>query len=193
MSPQRVCFIERFVFFCSLTKKNLKQKVHYRIICSYGILTERVNPNRTMEKNPTKIVVYHCTNLRLFHNGNQKKFARERPGISIVAVPCSGKVEAHHLLKTMASGAQGVMVLACGEKACRYLEGSMRSKKRVEYAKEWLVKLGIEPERFRFIHVPPMDIKALDSALKEFAAELQSFGNTPPIAKNQTELTTNPR
>jgi F420-non-reducing hydrogenase iron-sulfur subunit len=146
-----------------------------------------------MDKNPIKIVVYHCTNLRLFLNGNQRSFVRERPGLSLVAVPCSGKVEAHHLLKTMAGGAQGVLVLACAEKACQYLEGSKRSRKRVDYAKSWLQKLGIEPERLKFIHLPPMDVAALDALLKEFASELESFGTIPPIAKTQTELNTTPR
>ncbi len=146
-----------------------------------------------MDKNPIKIVVYHCINLRLFDNGNPKSFVRERPGVSLVAIPCSGKVEAHHLLKTLASGAQGVLVLACAEKACLYLEGSKRSRKRVDYAKSWLQKLGIEPERLRFVNLPPMDVAALDSTLKEFTVELESFGTVPPIAKTQTELTTTPR
>ena len=146
-----------------------------------------------MDKNPIKIVVYYCTNLRLFHNGNQKVFVRERPGLSMVAIPCSGKVEAHHVLKTMAGGAQGVLVLACAEKACQYLEGSKRSRKRMDYAKLWLQKLGIQPERIKFVHLPPMNVAALDSLLKEFTAELESFGAVPPIAKTQTELTTTPR
>jgi coenzyme F420-reducing hydrogenase delta subunit len=84
-------------------------------------------------------------------------------------------------------------VLACAEKACQYLEGSKRSRKRVEYAKLWLQKLGIEPERLKFVHLPPMDVAALDALLREFKAELESFGTVPPIAKNQTELTTTPR
>ncbi len=135
-----------------------------------------------METKPTKIVVYHCRNLRLFNNGDQKVFARSRPGLKLVAIPCSGKVEAHHLLQTLAGGAQGALVLGCAEKACKYLEGSMRSHKRVDYARLWLEKLGIEPDRLEFIHLPPMDRDALDDVLKDFTRRLESFEEVPAAA-----------
>lgn len=135
-----------------------------------------------MEKKPIKIVVYHCRNLRLFNDGEQKVFARSRPGLKLVAIPCSGKVEAHHLLKTLASGAQGALVLACAEKACQYMEGSMRSHKRVDYARLWLERIGIESDRLEFVHLPPMDRGALDSVLKEFTLKLESFDEIPAVA-----------
>jgi coenzyme F420-reducing hydrogenase delta subunit len=139
-----------------------------------------------METKPIKIVVYHCRNLQLFKDGEQKTFARLRPGLSLVAIPCSGKVEAHHLLKTMAGGAQGVLVLACAEKACQYLEGSMRSHKRADYARSWLDRLGIESERIEFLHMPPKNQAELDRILKDFSNKLESFGKIPPIAKTQS-------
>jgi F420-non-reducing hydrogenase iron-sulfur subunit len=135
-----------------------------------------------MEKKPIKIVVYHCRNLRLFNNSEQKVFARSRPGLKLVSIPCSGKVEAHHLLKTLAGGAQGALVLGCAERACQYLEGSMRSRKRLDYARLWLERIGIEPDRLEFIHLPPMDREALDSVLKEFTLKLESFDQIPAVA-----------
>jgi coenzyme F420-reducing hydrogenase delta subunit len=135
-----------------------------------------------METNSRKIVVYYCRNLRLFDDGEQKVFARSRPGLKLVAVPCSGKVEAHHLLQTLAGGAQGAMVLACAEKACHYLEGSRRSRKRVDYARSWLTKIGMEPERLAFVHLPPMDRAALDKALEDFRFKLESFDSIPAAA-----------
>jgi F420-non-reducing hydrogenase iron-sulfur subunit len=139
-----------------------------------------------MEQKPIKIVVYHCRNLQLFTDGQQKIFARSRPGIKLVAIPCSGKIEAHHLLKTLSGGADGALVLACAQKACQYLEGSKRSHKRVEYARWWLNRLGIEPDRLEFIHFQPKNIKALDTLLEEFILRLESFEPLPSIAKIQT-------
>jgi coenzyme F420-reducing hydrogenase delta subunit len=94
-------------------------------------------------------------------------------------------MEAHHLLKTLAGGAQGALVLACAEKACQYLEGSRRSHKRADYARLWLEKLQIEPERVRFVHLPPRDWGALEQTLNDFTATLESFGRIPPIASTQ--------
>lgn len=130
-----------------------------------------------MKTNSTRLVVYHCRNLQLFKNGAQKTFARSRPGVQLVAIPCSGKVEAHHLLKTLAGGAAGVVVLACGEQTCQFMEGSLRARKRVEYAKNWLKELGIEPERICFAHMPPTDQEALETILREFGGKLETFGN----------------
>lgn len=79
-----------------------------------------------------------------------------------------------------------MLVLACAEKACQYLEGSMRSHKRAYYARSWLERLGIEPERIEFVHLPPMDQEALERTLKDFSLRLESFGTIPPVAKSQT-------
>src|SRR4030042_4152278 len=136
----------------------------------------RSSTQEKMETKPIKIVVYYCHNLGLFRDGEQKDFARSRPGLSLVAIPCSGKVEAHHLLKTLAADAEGVLVLAGGEKACQYLEGSMRARRRVGYAQLWLKQLGIEPERLEFVNFPYGDKEILDRPLKEFASRLEFFG-----------------
>ncbi len=107
------------------------------------------------------------------------------PGLSLVAIPCSGKMEAHHLLKTLAAGAEGVLVLACAEQSCQYLEGSRRSHKRADYARSWLERLNIEPDRVEFLHMPPMDVQALEKILKEFTAKLKSFGTMPANVGSQ--------
>ena len=138
-----------------------------------------------MELHPEKIVIYHCRNRGLFQDGNQKTFARSMPGLSLVAVPCSGKLEAHYFLETLAAGANGVLVLACAENACQYMEGSKRAQKRIQYARTWLEKLGIEPGRLELVHLPYNDRDGLDAALKEFTVRLKTFGSIPAIAKSQ--------
>jgi F420-non-reducing hydrogenase iron-sulfur subunit len=155
------------------------------MIINYGIITERSQRLKTMDTNPIKIVVYHCRNLRLFKDSEHKTFARSHPGLKLVAVPCSGKVEAYHLLETLSGGAQGALVLACAEKACQYLEGSKRSHKRVDYARLWLDRLGIDPGRLEFVHLPPMDGDALERKLEEFTEKLKAFGPIPPAATIQ--------
>jgi F420-non-reducing hydrogenase iron-sulfur subunit len=132
-----------------------------------------------MDSNPTKIVIYHCRNLSIFKDGEQKRFARTHLGVKLTAVPCSGKVEAYHILNTLAGGADGVFVAACAEPACRYLEGSKRSNKRADYARTWLEELGVEPQRVRFLRVPPQDIHSFEKLLKEFEEDLNGLGRFP--------------
>ncbi len=137
-----------------------------------------------MYKEPKKIVIYHCRNLRLFDDGKHKGFMRAHSGVKLVAIPCSGKVETHHLLKTLADGVDGVLVCACAEQACQYLEGSARSSKRADYAREWLEKLGIEPLRIEFVRTPPMDVNALEALLTDFASRLQMSASKPSISES---------
>lgn len=123
---------------------------------------------------PRKIVVFHCRNLKLFTQNEQKDFLRLWPGVKLVAIPCSGKLEAHHLLKTLASGAEGVVVLACKQSACHYLEGSLRSHKRFDYARSWLDKIGLDPGIIEFRHFTSMDRAGLEDLLHEFLLRLES-------------------
>ena len=131
---------------------------------------------KKMKTLPTELLVYYCHNLQLFKNGKRKAVARAWPGVKLVALPCSGKVEAYHLLKALASGVQGVMVLGCAERACQFLEGSLRSQRRLQYARSWLDELGIEAERLQFSQLGPTDEPALEAILRDFTGRLQTFG-----------------
>ncbi len=127
-----------------------------------------------MGKLPRKIVVFHCRNLKLFAQNEQRDFLRMWPSVKLVAIPCSGKLEAHHLLKTLASGADGVVVLACKQSACHYLEGALRSHKRFDYARLWLEKIGLDPRIIEFRHFKPMDTAGLEDLLSELLLRLES-------------------
>lgn len=69
------------------------------------------------------------------------------PNVRIVGLPCTGKVDAIHLMKAFEEGADGVFVAGCLEGQCHYLEGNLRARKRVAYVKRLLTEVEIEPER----------------------------------------------
>jgi F420-non-reducing hydrogenase iron-sulfur subunit len=69
------------------------------------------------------------------------------PSVRIIRLPCTGKVDAIHLMKAFEEGADGVFVAGCLEGQCHYLEGNLRARKRVSYVKRLLAEVGIEPER----------------------------------------------
>ena len=69
------------------------------------------------------------------------------PNVRIVRLPCTGKVDAIHLMKAFEDGADAVFVAGCLEGQCHYLEGNLRAKKRVAYVKKLLAEVQIDPER----------------------------------------------
>lgn len=90
------------------------------------------------------------------------------PNIRIVKLPCTGKVDAIHLMKAFEDGADAVFIAGCLEGECHYLEGNMRAKKRVEYVKRLLAEVEIEPERLEMFNLS----SAMGGRFAEIAEEM---------------------
>ncbi len=67
--------------------------------------------------------------------------------VRAVMMPCSSKIEVPYIIKILESGAEAVEIVACPEKSCKMLTGSLRAEKRVEYIHNLLEKIGYCPER----------------------------------------------
>ncbi len=65
------------------------------------------------------------------------------PGLRIIEVPCTGKVDILHLLQAFEYGADGVIVVGCMEGDCHYTVGNLHAKTRVQRAKEILETVGL--------------------------------------------------
>lgn len=75
--------------------------------------------------------------------------------IRIVSFPCIGRVEERHVLHALENGADGVMVLGCLEDSCKFIDGDVRSKKRIIYLKKILSEIGVNDERVEFHNISP--------------------------------------
>ncbi len=112
-----------------------------------------------------KIVAY-CCNFCAFAAADLAGAMRLQypPSVRIIRLPCTGKVDAIHIMKAFEEGADGVFVAGCLEGQCHYLEGNLRARKRVAYVKRLLAEVQIEPER--------IDMFNLSSALGGRFAEI---------------------
>ena len=63
--------------------------------------------------------------------------------VEIVRLPCSGKIEIGLLLKCLEEGYPGVLVLGCPVDNCKYLQGNVRARKRVQRLQALLVEADI--------------------------------------------------
>ena len=75
------------------------------------------------------------------------------PNVRIVRLPCSGRVDVNMILDAFVSGADGVIIAGCEEGSCHFISGNLRAKKRVDYAKELLAEIGVNPERLEMYHI----------------------------------------
>ncbi|MFZ1983356.1 MAG: hydrogenase iron-sulfur subunit, partial [Desulfatitalea sp.] len=69
--------------------------------------------------------------------------------VKIIQVPCTGLVDMLHLLRAIEEGADGVYVAGCLEGECHFLEGNLKTKRKVDAVQKLLVEVGLEPERMK--------------------------------------------
>lgn len=75
--------------------------------------------------------------------------------IKIVSFPCIGRVEEIHILHALENSADGVMVLGCLKDSCKFIDGDVRTKKKIIYLKKSLSEIGIEDARVEFHNIAP--------------------------------------
>ncbi|MBN1806172.1 MAG: hydrogenase iron-sulfur subunit [Sedimentisphaerales bacterium] len=101
-----------------------------------------------------KIVAY-CCNFCAFAAADLAGAMRVQypPNVRIIRLPCTGKIDALHLMKSFEDGADGVFVAGCMEGECHFMEGNLRAKKRVTYVKRLLEEVGINPDRVEMFNL----------------------------------------
>jgi F420-non-reducing hydrogenase iron-sulfur subunit len=71
-----------------------------------------------------------------------------------VVIPCTGRLQPEHVLRAFESGSNIVLVVACEEDNCHYIEGSRRCARRVDYVRSILKEIGLGEERLLLSYLP---------------------------------------
>ena len=126
-----------------------------------------------MEKeNKLKITLFHCINsFRL-----TKSFSFGECEVKVIQMPCSSMVKDIFILKAFETGADAVLVFVCPENSCRYVEGSIRAKKRVQRIKELLDEIGMDGKRqLSIFNVIIGDNETVETIIKNTIRELKEM------------------
>ena len=99
--------------------------------------------------------------------------------VKIIRVPCSGKMDAIHLMKALEKGADGVYVAGCLDGDCHFKDGNLHAAAHVEAVKKTLEDLGIEPERVAMMHFSAGMGEQFAKAAEEFTEKIKSLGPSP--------------
>ncbi|MEW5721570.1 MAG: hydrogenase iron-sulfur subunit [Thermodesulfobacteriota bacterium] len=101
------------------------------------------------------------------------------PNVKIVRVPCTGKVDALHLLRALQKGADGVFVAGCLIGDCHYNAGNLRAARRVAYVKKLLDDIGIGGERVEMFHLSAGMGTAFARIATDFTEKIRTLGPNP--------------
>ena len=125
-----------------------------------------------------KITLFHCINA--FSDGRSSPLTGEDGfEIRLVKLPCSSMVKDVYLLRAFEAGADAVVVLVCPEGQCRYLEGNIRAKKRVERLKILLDEIDFDSRRLSIFNLAVGDEAAAAEIIQNTLAELADLGPSP--------------
>jgi F420-non-reducing hydrogenase iron-sulfur subunit len=123
------------------------------------------------QKKP-KITLFHCVNS--YKQTTDSVF--EGIELKVIQMSCSSMIKDIYILKAFEAGADAVLVLVCPENSCRYAEGSIRAKKRVQWVRGLLDEIGMDGKRaLSIFHTVAGDDKAVEAILKNTLKELKEI------------------
>jgi F420-non-reducing hydrogenase iron-sulfur subunit len=119
-----------------------------------------------------RITVFHCFNAledTVSLEGNDYE-------IQGIKMPCSSISREVFLLRAFEAGADAVVVLVCPVNSCRYVQGNIRTAKRVARVKKLLDEIGIDGRRLNMFNIVQGDEAAARQIIGQTVAELGEWG-----------------
>ena len=126
-----------------------------------------------------EVVIYACQQAVPNPDFLKTQWGQETMRLRVLSEPCSSKIEAFQLLRTLANPADLVWVIGCAEDLCRYNEGSHRLGNRIAYTQRYLEEIGLEPARVGRTVVVPGDAPGLAAAVADIKAKAAALGPSP--------------
>lgn len=136
-----------------------------------------------MSENPDfepEVVVLYCQRC-VRQDADAAMAADQTSGFSVqpVMMPCSSKIEVPYILKILERGADAVEVVACPADRCRFLVGSLRAEKRIDYIRGLLDEIHIGGERVGISHGPGLSAQDLIDLAANRAEAVRTLGPSP--------------
>ena len=94
-------------------------------------------------------------------------------------MPCTGKVDIIHILHSFEKGADGVYVVGCLEGDCRFNNGNLRARKRVQQAQRILDIIGVGGERAQMFNLSSGEGPRFAEIAQDMTRKIQEMGPNP--------------
>ncbi len=108
--------------------------------------------------------------------------------LRIIRLPCSGRINPLFVVKTLLSGADGVLVSGCHPRDCHYAEGNFYARRRLEVLKRFLPIVGIEPARFEYTWVSASEGQRWQHVVSTFTDQIHGLGKAPRLTPSAEAL-----
>lgn len=134
-------------------------------------------PSHDFEPQITAFCCRHCAYAAADMAGGMR--LTYPAAVKILELPCTGKVDILHILRAFEDGCDGVLVAGCLEGDCHYLEGNLKARRRVAYARQLLAEIGLESRRIKMINLSAAMGSQFAQAATDMTAEITDIGPNP--------------
>lgn len=97
----------------------------------------------------------------------------------IVRVLCSGMIHPNLVIDAFTKGADGVLICGCHIGDCHYIDGNVKTERRVEAIKLMLEDFGIEEDRFGLEWISAAEGPRFAQVMTEFTEQVRRVGPSP--------------
>jgi len=139
-------------------------------------MTDKSKEKSTEEWKP-KIIAFLC-NWCSYAGADLAGVSRIQypPNIRVVRVPCTGRINPYFIVKSLASGWDGILVSGCHPGDCHYISGNYVARRRFAILRDLMIFLGIEPERLNFTWVSAAEGERFAKVVRKTVENVKSVG-----------------
>ncbi len=101
------------------------------------------------------------------------------PNVRPIRVMCSGSIDPVYILRTLFSGADGVIVGGCPPGDCHYVSGNYKARRRMAILKTVLATLGLEDNRVWIRWISAAEGAKFAKTMNEFTQTIRKLGPNP--------------
>jgi coenzyme F420-reducing hydrogenase delta subunit len=128
--------------------------------------------------------IFFCQRLDPDHDVHTRRLEKQLGSkVRFFPLPCSGRIEALHLLKAIETGAEKVYLITCPEGDCNHRQGNLRAAKRLDYAKSLIREIDLRAECLEMVR----PAAALPLSIDELVRKLLEPDPPDPLREGNTD------
>jgi coenzyme F420-reducing hydrogenase delta subunit len=128
------------------------------------------------------LALFYCQNVPESSEADRQALEmRYGQQIRFFPIPCSGRLEPVHLLRSLEEFADAAYVITCPESACRYFEGNSRAVKRVERTQKIIASIGLEQDRVGIVMGSKDNPRSLTDLAEEIMEKTSNIDPSPVL------------
>lgn len=101
------------------------------------------------------------------------------PSVKIIKLRCTGRIDIKHILYTIKSGADGVMVVGWRPNECQFKKGNFTAQKHVDFANRILESRGFGSQRVNMYWLSSAESEKLVKSVEDAYEKTQRAGPNP--------------